>query len=253
MRCVTVQLDGRDHRFFTEMTAEQVQDAFDSLLGHVNVVVGAANTIAGKLLVDLDEYLRGHRTVYRHTVKHRLRMAIREFEAYERLHYSGFGEKYALFLDYLNEAEDEMMPDIQKMYFSFKQVLDKAKEPQSELFAKIEVALDMIRICCKMYDYFIDDCRQRTGLNFDHFLRPARLDGSLYWMCELEKIVCRTGGKDISLAADDNCRLGVGVILRKLGNEEMFLRLCNRALEYHPEQREQLSEEDKAMLAAAGM
>lgn len=248
MNYIKMSHGGRKDYVKTEKTLEEVEDVFNKLKGTLNIVVGAANTVAGKLLVDLDEWMRDNTTIYRQKVKHHLKMAIRAFEAYEKLYYRDFKDKYEFFLDYLNEAEDELMPDIQRMYFSYKQVMDKAKEPQSELFAKIEVACDMFCICCEVYDRLIDDCIQRTGLNFDPYLNAARLTGSLHWMKELEKLVCHTtSGKNISLADDANSRLAVDVILRRLGDEDVLTRICSRALSYHPEH---CSGEDKTAIEA---
>lgn len=250
----TAKIAGRRY-FANGCTKEQAESVFNSLNSKINMVVGAANTIAGKVLYDLDEWMRKeeNKKIYRFKAKHLLSEALRDFKSYESRHYRNFGDRYGLFIDYLDEIENEVMPDVDKMYWSFKMVLDKAKEPKSELCAKIEVALAVCSIAVAIYDRLVSVTKDMTGFDFDVLMRPARLTGTLHWLEELERLLCKPTekGKVIDLTHDKTANLAAEVVMRKLTDDDVFNKVGAKALSYHPELQGSLTDEDKAVLAEA--
>lgn len=234
-------------------TREQAEAAFDKLNSTINMVVGAANTIAGKVLYDLVEWMKQDKNLYRLQAKHYVNSALREFKSYERLHYQNFGDRYALFIDYLDCIEDEVMPHVNKFYWSCKAVMDKLKEPKSELFAKIETAVVVAEIACAVYDRVTELAQQESGFDFSPIMRPARLTAPLKWIVELEKLLCHptTKGQVIDINGDQNCNLAAQIIMRKLTDYDLFNRLSAKALSFHPELRKNLTDEDKKLLDEA--
>ena len=97
---------------------------FDRLNSLVNLVVGAVNSIACNALVDAVNELRKSKH-YKFKTKQEAKQAIEAYEAWERTHTKNFGDRYNLFLDYLSAAEEAIQPDIDKLYWAIKQVLDK--------------------------------------------------------------------------------------------------------------------------------
>lgn len=237
-------------------TVAQAEEAFDKMNSTVNMVVGAANTIAGKVLNDFVEWLKKDENMhhYRQRVKLCVNNALKEFERYESIHYRNFGEKYGLFLDYLDETENEVMPDVDKVYWSFKSCIDKAGEPQSEFFAKIEQAMVVAEIACAIYDRLTEEIQKQTGFDFRPQMKQARLTGTLHWLDVLEKAMCKKTTKDvgnIDLNKDKNCNLATSIVMRKLTDYDLFNKIGAKAIAFHPELRAELNEEDKKILDEA--
>lgn len=232
MSMVVTKVGGRRY-VANGCTQEQAEKAFDNLNSVINLILGAANTIVGKKLYDLVEWMQKDKALYRFKVKHLVNEALRSFQRYESLHYQNFGERYEFFLDYLNEIEDALEPDIQKMYFSIKAVLDKAKVEKSELFAKINTTTSLAEISVFLYDRLIKECEEQTGFDFNELMRPGRLTGTLHYLDELEKLVCRAKGVDLN--KDKNSNLAAKIIAEKLLNEDVLENAAKTALSYHEE------------------
>lgn len=233
-------------------TKEHAEVVFDRLNSTINMVVGAANTVAGKVLYDFAELMQGN-PIYRHKVKKLVNGALNDFKAYERRHYQNFGDRYALFLDYLDCVEDAVMPDVDKVYWSCKSAMDKVGEPNSELYAKIEVAVVVAEIACSVYDRLLEITKQESGFDFNVYMKPARLTGTLHQLSELERMVCKPAikGTVIDLNKDKNCNLAAQIVMRKLTDYDLFNAMGAKALSYHPELRKQLSDDDKKILDSA--
>lgn len=225
---------------------KNAREAFGRLCSLVNVMLGAVNTIAGRTLYEAYEMLVKDKKRFRFSVKQCANNAKKDFDAYEKMHCRIFGDRYRLFLDYLDSVEDEVMPHVQKMYFSIKSVLDKNRESDSALKAKIELARTMIEYSCYIYDRLLNETRKQSGYDFDRWMRPARLTGVLHWWDELEKLICKTDDKGvtINLNEDANCRLAFDIIERVLTNEDTLNKAGYEALKLNPDIVREISDED---------
>ena len=75
------------------ISKQEVMRLFDRCNSLVNLVVGAANSMAGSALADAVDAAR-HSKYYKHEAKRELNMAVKCFEQYERMHHSNFGDRY---------------------------------------------------------------------------------------------------------------------------------------------------------------
>lgn len=223
---------------------------FDRLNSLVNLVVGAVNSIACNALVDAVNELRKSKH-YKFKAKQEAKQAIEAYEAWERAHTKNFGDRYNLFLDYLSAAEEAIQPDIDKLYWAIKQVLDKHKTEEAALKSKIETARTLLEYAVCMYDKTLETCRKETGIDFDFLMRPARLTAALHHWTRCEDIVSRTKGETINLNNDPNCVLAFKVIENKITSEEFINRAGWQSLQENPECRKYVSDEDYEALEAA--
>jgi len=228
-----------------KITYAEAEEVFHRLNSLVNVSVGAANTIAGRCLYDARELLMSDRKLFRHKVKMCANGAVMLFRKYESLHLQNFGDRYQLFLDYLDSIEDAVMPHVSKFYWSVKSVLDKNNEPDSALKAKVETARTMTDYACHVYDLLLDSTRGQTGFDFDCLMRPARLTGVLHAWEQVTGMICKSSSDtDIDFNADANCRLAFDIIDRILTSEETMGKAGYEALKLNPELARRLVPED---------
>ena len=76
-----------------------INEQYHKLNSLMNLVVGAANTIAGKAVIDTKNELYKRKDLWRHEIKYNARLAEKAYYDYERLHTRNFGDRYNLFLD----------------------------------------------------------------------------------------------------------------------------------------------------------
>ncbi|TGX80491.1 hypothetical protein E5358_12600 [Palleniella muris] len=229
------------------MTKENAETAYNKLNALINVVLGAANTIAGRCLYNAIEVLAGDKRLYRHELKRLANEAKKYFDSYERTHMDNFGEKHQLFLDYLDGVEDEVMPHADTMYWSIKSALDRHNESDSELKAKVLLAHVLLEYSCQVYDDLIEKTRTSSGYNFDRFMRPARLTRVLHSWDGICGILCKSE-HDIDLNSEPNCLLAFRVIKRILQSGEAMNKAGYNALMLNPEFIEEIGDEDFEIL-----
>ena len=129
------------------------------------IVIGAVNDLASHAMTDAVEAVRKSRH-YRHRVKYHIREAQRKFDGYERMMKGQLTDRFPLFMDITDEVYEMIRPDMEKLYFSFKSELDKHREPESELKARMETAIAMLDLAVYMFDRFFDSARERTKADF---------------------------------------------------------------------------------------
>ena len=224
---------------------KEPEAVFERLNSLVNLSLGAVNTIAGRTLYDACEMLTKDKKRFRFSVKKNANEAKKFFDKYESIHLQNFGDRYQLFLDYLDSIEDEVMPHVEKMFWSFKAVLDKNREPDSALKAKVEVAGTMLEYSCYIYDRLIEQTRKASGYDFDRYMRPARLTGASHSWNEVVGIICKTdNGNNIDLNADANSKLAFEIIERMLTSEDTLNRAGYEALKLNPDMLSQIDKKD---------
>lgn len=217
-------------QYHNKRNMKEVCERLNSL---VNVMLGAANTIAGRTLYDAYFMLKKDKGMFRHSLKHYANTAIQRFDNYEKAHITNFGERYRLFLDYLDNIEDQIMPHVDKLYWAMKAVLDKYNVENSALKAKVEIARTMIEYSCCIYDELMRDTKNKTGCDFYQFFLKGRLTGVLNAWDNVTRMLCKTE-KDINLNKDENCLLAFRIIEKVLTSEDTLNRAGYIALKQNP-------------------
>lgn len=212
------------------------KDAFERCYSRLNIIIGAANSIAGKWLYDAVELLAKDERLYRFDIKHDALMCKRMFDEYERAHLTNHGGMKEFYVSYLDMMDDRVQPHADRMYWAVKNRLDKERVERSALFAKIEIALTLIDYSVYLYRYLIEDVKRESGYDFDKYLRPACLKHVLSRWESLEHKVCKLPkGVKIDLNKDANCMLGFRCIENILTNEDELNNAAVKALQLHPD------------------
>lgn len=220
----------------TEKINYQKKEAFEQCYSRLNLIVGAANSIAGKWLYDAVELLAKDKALFRFAVKHEANECKRIFNEYEHAHLTDHGGMKQFYIDYLDMMDDRVQPHAEKMYWAIKNRLDRERVERSALFAKIELALTLTDYSIYLYDFLIKDIREQWGYDFDHVLHSARLGNLLKRWESLEKLVCKLPkGVVIDLNKDETCMLGFRCIENILTNEDELNKAASAALSLNPD------------------
>lgn len=214
--------------------------AFNECYGRLNLVVGAANSIAGGWLADTVEQMQKDARLFRHQVKHEARECLRMFNDYERAHLTNHCGMKAFYIDYLDMMDDRTRPHTEKMYWAVKNRLDKASVTGSAMKARVEMTLTLLDYSVYLYRSLISDVRAQTGYDFDPVLRKACLAPLLRRWETVERLVCKTRkGVRIDLNDDPACMLGFRCIENVLTSEDTLNSAALQALRLNRDVAEQ--------------
>lgn len=151
---------------------EKAWEVFEELNTLINLVVGATNTIAGKAMFDAIEKIK-ETSLFKHDIKYNLNQCRKLYFSYEKRHLMNFEENKRLFLDYLDNAEESIQKDVDKLRTSIKKLLDKYEETESELKSYIETSRTLLEYSCYIYDVQINEARKKApSIDFNNYMCP---------------------------------------------------------------------------------
>ena len=101
------------------LTAEKYMDGWERTNTLVNTMVGVANEVARIAIADGIKAVK-QAGLFRHRTKQLCNETFARQEAYEARHNRNFGDRLKLWLDYLDDVEDEYRPHIFNIYMSVK-------------------------------------------------------------------------------------------------------------------------------------
>ena len=179
---------------------------FAHLNSLMNLVIGAVNTIAGKAVIDAKDELFKRKDLWRFEIKKNARLAEDAYYAYEKVHTRNFGDRYNLFLDYLNAVEDNIEKDVNMLTMSIAQVLTKHNQKDSMLKAKVETARTMSEYACSMFDMLIEKANNRVNtrcmklilsrkmkpFDFKPYFEAGRITGVYHYWDKVMSALCKS-------------------------------------------------------------
>ena len=240
-----------------------INEQYHKLNSLMNLVVGAANTIAGRAVIDTKNELYKRKDLWRHEIKLNARLAEKTYYDYEAIHTRNFGDRYNLFLDYLSAVEDNIGKDVDMLTYSIAQVLSKHNQKDAMLKAQIETARTMCEYACCVFDRLIKEANKkvynecckyslstmqlRKPFDYTPYFAPARLTAVFHYWDKVTARLCKTGKgeEQIILNTDPNCKLAFEIIEKKLTSEDFLNKAGYDALKLNPECiKESISDED---------
>lgn len=233
---------------------------FAHLNSLMNLVIGAVNTIAGKAVIDAKDELFKRKDLWRFEIKKNARLAEDAYYAYEKVHTRNFGDRYNLFLDYLNAVEDNIEKDVNMLTMSIAQVLTKHNQKDSMLKAKVETARTMSEYACSMFDMLIEKANNRVNtrcmklilsrkmkpFDFKPSFAAGRITGVFHYWDKVTSLICKPDhkGESITLNDDPNCKLAFEIIERKITSEDFLNKAGYDALLLNPDCISTIAAED---------
>ena len=230
-----------------------INEQYHKLNSLMNLVVGAANTIAGRAVIDTKNELYKRKDLWRQEIKYNSRLAEKAYYNYEAIHTRNFGDRYNLFLDYLSAVEDNIGKDVDMLTYSIAQVLSKHNQKDAMLKAQIETARTMCEYACCVFDRLIKEANKkvynecckyslstmqlRKPFDYTPYFAPARLTAVFHYWDKITAMLCKTDkdNEPIILDDDPNCKLAFQIIERKLTSEDFLNKAGYDALKLNPE------------------
>lgn len=227
------------------VTQEQWQQGFDHANTCVNTFIGVANEVARIAISDGMDALKRTRH-YRHEVKRLCNETLARQERYESIHNANFGDRSKLWLDYLDGVEDDFRHHIFNLYMSFKQVMDRNSQSESDLKAKLECGRVCAMLAVSQFDDLMDGERKRWGADYTALFTPARYDKPLHTWTQLCGILVKDDdpAHPTNLTDDANCKLAYEVLARKLCDEDVLNHIGKRAIGYNLEVASKYAKEE---------
>ena len=219
-----------------QMTQERYMQGYDRANQLVNTMIGIANEVARIAISDAIDAIK-RAGLYRQKTKQLCNETFRRQERYESIHNRNFDDRLKLWLDYLDGTEDEYRRHIFNIYMAVKQALDRHRQRDTELKARIECGRICAELAVGQYDALMQDLKEKFGADYSPLFIDGRYDGPLYTWKQLCDIYIKTDNPDeyINLNDDANLRLAADVLARKLSDAELLNRIGKHAIEQNLE------------------
>ena len=233
-----------------KMTQELYMEGYDRANSLVNTMIGIANEVARIAISDGIDAIK-QAGLYRQRTKQLCRETFRRQEQYEAIHNSNFGDRLKMWLDYLDGTEDEYRRHIFNVYMAVKMALDRHKQKDTELKARLECGLICAELAVGQYDALMQDLKEKFGADYSPFFARGRYDQPLHTWRQLCALYVKTDDPSdfIDLNDDPNLRLAADVLARKLSDSDVLNRIGKHAIELNLDTaRKYASEEDMQAL-----
>ena len=218
------------------MTQERYMQGYDRANSLVNTMIGVANEVARLAISDgIDAIKRGGH--FRQKTKQLCNETLRRQEEYEAIHNQNFGDRLKLWLDYLDGTEEEYRRHIFNIYMAVKQALDRYRQHDTELKARIECGKICAELAVGQFDALMQDLKEKYGIDYSPLFIRGRYDGPLHTWRLVSELYVKTDEPDqyINLNDDKNLRLAADILARKLSDSDVINRIGKHAIEQNME------------------
>nr|WP_129729954.1 hypothetical protein [Parabacteroides goldsteinii] len=183
--------------------------------------------IAANAVYNLPESLEEDE-LFKQNIKSKTKALINAVKSFERTTYSACGDKAKFLEESVGRIVEEIGLDVEKIFWSIKQFLDKNRIDKTSALSRVEQARTLISLSIKIHEARI---RKLQAINPDlPSMAYLRMDKPLMFIDDLSRDLCRSIGKAVNLNDDTNCRLSVAVLDQKLADEERIARAIELTL-----------------------
>ena len=215
---------------------QQNRETLNHISALFHVIIGGANSIAQTVMLDTINLL-SKTNQYKGKARHNARLAVKRYNNFDRQNMDDMRnkqmDKRQFYMDYLDDLEERLKPDVFRFRLAIKQVLDKRNINDSELKSYILCTYEMLHYCVTLFDRFIEELPSIPPINFKETYRAARLDGVFTAWDNLTGALCRDCA-NIKLDDDPNCRLALNIIETKIVSEQSINQSGKEALSLNP-------------------
>lgn len=230
---------------------DRYEELKEDMAKHFWSMIGTANQVAFVAIDDAVDMMR-EAGMLKQQQKQKALRALEEYHRYERNAYEHFQEvgmdRFAFWQDFVGRAADKLQPDVQRLYFAIKNVIDRSRVRHSEVLAQIQTGVALVTLSTLMFDTMADQYQRKTMADIRSVFRGGRLTAvERNWM-EVGDITGRQVMQDVNLKDDPACQLGINVILTRYQSADFMNVAASEALRVNPAICEGLTEEDRLSL-----
>ena len=214
----------------------QNRETLNHISALFHVIIGGANSVAQTVMLDTINLL-SKTNQYKGKARHNARLAVKRYNNFDRQNMDDMRnkqmDKRQFYMDYLDNLEERLKPDVFRFRLAIKQVLDKRNIGDSELKSYVLCTYEMLHYCVTLFDRFIEELPSIPPINFKETYRAARLDGVFTAWDNLTDVLCKDCSS-IRLDDDPNCRLALNIIETKIVSEQSINQSGKEALSLNP-------------------
>ena len=202
---------------------EKVKDHYGYMLGVINVVQGMANTVVGRAIFDARDALK-KTPLWRHEVKKTVNQAYREYEKYEWLHTQDFGDRYVMFLQYLDGVEDQIQPHVDILKMTVWQQFTRMGLNYGEQRARLMTARILAGLSTACYRLAMKRAYENTGYDYNPHFFKANLEHIEKMLANDPQITTAIDIISKKYAAHDTVNDVMAEVIRR---NPVMLKYCN--------------------------
>ena len=227
---------------------DRYEELQDDMAKHFWSMIGTANQVAYVAIDDAVEQMR-EAGMLKQKQKQKALKALEEYHRYERNAYEHFRdvgmERYGFWQDFVGRAADKLQPDVQRLHYAIKNVIDRVGVRNSEVLASIQTGVALVTLSTLMYDTMAEQFQRQTMGDIRSLFRAGRMTAVERNWLEVGDVTGRQVMQDVNLKDDPQCQLGINVILTRYQSADFLNEAASEALRVNPAICEQLTDEEK--------
>lgn len=189
--------------------------------------------------------------LYRQQIKQNIRKALKKYDELNNKIKQSLDDKYQLWLDTTDRADEILQPHIFKLSISINSFLLKNNYPNREVISKMETARILADIANKTFTRMFQFFRQSLGFNLATAFTGGDFADILFWWSKATRQLFNTTHNiNVNLNDDPNISLAVEIIMQKMQDHNILNEAGNYALHRNPDQWKFLDKEDRLRLKA---
>ena len=211
-------------------------------------MIGTANQAAYMAIDDAVEKMR-ECGMLRQQAKVHAQQALKHYQAYEKAaydHYHQIGDdRYGLWQDLVGRAALKLQPDIMRMYFAIKNVIDRAGVGNSDALAQIQTGVALITTATMMFNTMVEQFQRLTTMPIRrHFIGGRLTAVESHWKM-VGEVTGRQVMKDVNLRDDPACQMGIKVLLNRYADATFLNESAGEAIRINPAIWHHLDEKER--------
>lgn len=213
------------------------EQVVDKISAAAYVVVLCVNDIADASLRDAVAELRGTK-YYRHDVKRTCRMCLDKYDAFGKRVEHVLKGRFQFWMDLADAYSESMQPHIDKLYWSIKNLLDRNRETDSSVKARLCTAEFMLSAAASNFSGYFDAMAERYSVDIRSWFREADLSGIRHLFSHVCDIVLARNTpqcKPIDIASDPNCHLAGKCIANLMLSPDIINAAGRKAILANPD------------------
>jgi hypothetical protein len=217
---------------------DKAEKLADEVAKHFWPMIGTANQVAYEAIDEAVEEMRAA-GMLRQQEKVKALKALQEYERYQKTAYEHFkaidDDRYPLWQDLIANASARLQPDVKRLYFAIKNELDRCGVQNSRVYASIQTGLALVTLATLMFDTMMSQFQRQTLVNITHAFKPGRLTAMESCWKAVGEITGKRCLQDVNLRDNEQCRLGVEVILQRYEKADFLNEAAGVALRHNPD------------------
>ena len=217
---------------------DKAEKLADEVAKHFWPMIGTANQVAYEAIDEAVEEMRAA-GMLRQQEKVKALKALQEYERYQKTAYEHFkaidDDRYPLWQDLIANASAKLQPDVKRLYFAIKNEIDRCGVENSRVYAAIQTGLALVTLSTLMFDTMMSQFQRQTLVNITHAFLPGRLTAMESCWKAVGEITGKKVLKNVNLRDNEQCRLGIEVILQRYERADFLNEAAGVALRHNPD------------------